>query len=641
MLYRATATIAQGGTIVTSGSGANCKEAPVGASLSELKSAFEQDAVKKSGMELCQLETVQASANVWDKTKSVSGGVSANGTAQTGSFVHQTIDVEEADVVYLYKSGEHSYFRWVCALDSNGDVVTASGTNTGAWSYTVPSGIKKIIISVTDSFNNDLMVLINDSDTPAEYIPYVEEHQRYIATNEFLHGADLGIVDVDTPIYNTVTENLTNTTGAVLANGTVRTDYTEFNYSQKITVVPGDILYPISNGNDPNFRFVCAYDGNSAVSGKGASSSVNSYTVPDGIDGVIVSISKTLNVTKITHRHKTGEETKAYQINQNLGKTNWNGSLNDGDMITLLESNARFNTIWDFTGHVGTMGKIAIGYKAFSGEPVKIVEVDATKVYYLATTTDFTGEAEHGLSITEDLRIRIVSETDNTLKGIYISSGGQEYSIENTAYSPEMKGSPCLISTGASMTNCAFSWIPRNIDKPIWVFGDSWVSIYNTRWPYYMIQNGYDKSWFLNGFAGEKAEEGLRALKSLLEIRKPDYLVWLYGMNNGDTGSVVNSTWKSVYDEVVEICGKYKINLILYTVPNTPTIKNNYKNAIVVESGYRYIDGVSAVGDDGNGNWFTGYEQSESDHIHTSASGAKALFNRIIADFPEIAGNGI
>ena len=39
-IYQATSPIAQGGTIVTSGSGANCKEAPVGASLSELKSAI-------------------------------------------------------------------------------------------------------------------------------------------------------------------------------------------------------------------------------------------------------------------------------------------------------------------------------------------------------------------------------------------------------------------------------------------------------------------------------------------------------------------------------------------------------------------------------------------------------------------------
>ena len=71
------------------------------------------------------------------------------------------------------------------------------------------------------------------------------------------------------------------------------------------------------------------------------------------------------------------------------------------------------------------------------------------------------------------------------------------------------------------------------------------------------------------------------------------------------------------------------------------TINNNFKNDIVRNSGFRYIDGAAAVGDDGNGNWFTGFEQSSSDHNHTSAKGAMALFMRILTDFPEIASNSL
>jgi hypothetical protein len=145
----------------------------------------------------------------------------------------------------------------------------------------------------------------------------------------------------------------------------------------------------------------------------------------------------------------------------------------------------------------------------------------------------------------------------------------------------------------------------------------------------------------LNGFAGEDTDEAYESLENLLTIRKPDYIVWLLGMNNGDSSTAVNSVWKAIYDKLVQLCEDYSINLILYTVPNTPTINNNFKNAIVRESGYRYIDGAAAVGDDGEGNWFTNFEQSASDHNHTSGRGARALCYRILADFPEIAGNGL
>ena len=246
------------------------------------------------------------------------------------------------------------------------------------------------------------------------------------------------------------------------------------------------------------------------------------------------------------------------------------------------------------------------------------------------------------MTISEDLQIKIESPFKvNELGGITICSDGTEYTLSATAYGTDMTGCPYLVSDGAVMTDCAFSWIPKDIDKPIWVFGDSWVSMYDTRWPYYMVRDGFTKTWMLNGFAGEDTDEAYKSLENLLTIRKPDYIVWLLGMNNGDSSTAVNSVWKAIYDKLVQLCEDYSINLILYTVPNTPTINNNFKNAIVRESGYRYIDGATAVGDDGEGNWFTNFEQSSSDHNHTSGRGARALYYRILADFPEIAGNGL
>ena len=442
------------------------------------------------------------------------------------------------------------------------------------------------------------------------------------------------------PVYETEEIELVKSSGYYQANG-VYADSSSYEHSQKIAVLEGDVLKPASTQPGAYFRFICAYNGNSVVASAGTNSGPTSYTVPSGIDGVIVSASVSQHETAVIIKRKTGEETRVYPIGQKLGNFNWKGDLSDGDSVELPASNVRFNVVWCFTGHVSTMGKITIGIKATDGTVKELCSVDSTYIYYRLKDGTIASEA-HGLTISEDLQIKIDSPFKvNELGSITICSDGTEYTLSATPYGTDMTGAPYLFSTRAVMTNCAFSWIPKDIDKPIWVFGDSWVSMYDSRWPYYMVRDGHTNSWMLNGFAGESTSDAYESLLNLLLVRKPDYIVWLLGMNDGDTSTAVNTAWKSIYDKLTQLCADYGINLILYTVPNTPTINNSFKNAIVRESGYRYIDGALAVGDDGNGNWFTGYEQSSTDHNHTSGKGARALYYRILADFPEIAGNSL
>ena len=445
---------------------------------------------------------------------------------------------------------------------------------------------------------------------------------------------------VTKPVYTET--NLINTTGAVSANGQTYTGgvYDSYQYSQKISVQAGDVVKPIGNEDGVYFRYLCAYNGNTVVSGSGGEA-IYDYTVPDGIDGIVVTTQISKDVSKVSITRQTGTTKEYYPITQALGKFNWSGSLASGNTVELPLTNVRYNVVWAFTGHVTTMGKITLGIKSASGTVKELCSVDSTKVYYRLNNGTITNE-NHGLTISEDLQIRIESSfIVNKLKSITIYSGGVAFVVPSDTYGTDMNGAPYLASDGAAMTDCAFAWIPQDIDKPIWVFGDSWVSMYDSRWPYYMVEAGYTNAWMLNGFAGEDTDEAYDALVNLLAIRKPDYIVWLLGMNNGDTGGAVNTVWKNIYDKLIALCTEYKITPILYTVPSTPTIDNTYKNAVVTASGYRYIDGVAAVGDDGEGNWFTGFEQSESDHNHTSAKGARALFMRILTDFPEIASNSL
>ena len=442
------------------------------------------------------------------------------------------------------------------------------------------------------------------------------------------------------PVYEILTAVLTNTTGAILNDGTLRTDYTTFQYSQKIPVQEGDYITPISTNSGAYFRWVCAYSGDTVVTDSGAVSA-KAYSVPEGINAIIVTTSISHNVGSISILRQTDSVQRDAIIPQELGKTNWKGDLEDGDVIELLLSNVRFNTVWAFTGHVSSLGKITFGIKSKTGEITELCSVDSTYIHYRLQNGNIATEA-HGLTISEDLMVKIDAPfMVNQLGSITVCSDGTEHVLSANAWGLGMNNTPVLVSDNATMTDCCFSWIPKDIDKPIWIFGDSWATYFTSRWPYQMREAGYDKTWLLNSDAGESTTDAFVALLSLLKIRTPQYIVWTLGMNDADGNSYVNSAWKTVYDKLVTMCEELSITLILWTVPNTPSINNNYKNAIVRQSGLRYIDAAAAVGDDGNGNWFTGYEASASDHNHTSEKGARALFYRILTDFPEIAGNGL
>lgn len=172
---------------------------PTHEEFSDLKSAFDTKAVTKQMFELCEFETVPASKNRWNPNASSVGGYSANGTYQnSSSYVHETISVTPGDVLYFQLTSASSNYRWICALNESGNIVSASGSNTGAATFTVPSGITKLIISVAASVNSTIMILVNDSTRPLVYIPFNDEYQRYTATNEFLKNVD----DIAPLFYN-------------------------------------------------------------------------------------------------------------------------------------------------------------------------------------------------------------------------------------------------------------------------------------------------------------------------------------------------------------------------------------------------------------------------------------------------------
>lgn len=185
------------------------------------------------------------------------------------------------------------------------------------------------------------------------------------------------------------------------------------------------------------------------------------------------------------------------------------------------------------------------------------------------------------------------------------------------------------------MTDVVLSYSMRDLKHDVYIFGDSYISLNDiNRWPYHIIDKGY-KSYMLCGFPGAGSQDILTALNAVLSIARPKYIVWAVGMNNADADNMYNVEWKVALDQVMQMCEEMSCELILATIPNTPSVSNYYKNEYVKNSGYRYIDFAKAVNAESVGaTWYSG--MLSNDNVHPTQAGARALAYKVLADFPEI-----
>ena len=269
--------------------------------------------------------------------------------------------------------------------------------------------------------------------------------------------------------------------------------------------------------------------------------------------------------------------------------------------------------------------------RACVGNEVKQCRQDNNSIHQTSVTVT------HGITIGNNITLMVQNETSYTASLIRIASDGVVFDYTTAVRFIMDNGTPTIISSGSVLTECTFSWVSKNINVPIWMFGDSYFSWYPQRWPYYLAEDGYTKCCMLNGYAGQASKTAYEALYNLLKVTAPKIVVWCLGMNDPDTSSAVNESWYEYYSKVLELQKEYGFELVLYTVPTTPTMNNRFKDAIVRGSGYRYIEADKAVRINDNGDWISG--TLNSDNVHPTETGAKVIYNRILADLPEIMCN--
>lgn len=323
-------------------------------------------------------------------------------------------------------------------------------------------------------------------------------------------------------------------------------------------------------------------------------------------------------------------------------------NLTQGEVLKLATVHIGKNSVE--TAHIeGALSKISIGVGYSTNEQYLNrgyascwVEIDQTSIRQYRSynnTEEYTliDEKTHGLTLTNSTVIEINNQVEIAKLRVYNDIGDSyEQNIQVGV------GAPFIINEGDGLITVKLSFMPQEINKSIWAFGDSYFNFTSDiRWPYYFEQNGYT-NWLSNNQPGLSPASALTDLENLLQLGvRPKYVLWCLGMNGATTETtdsegnyIINSAQKTVIDSVVNLCRGNNIELVLTTIPTVPTRQKTGFNNYVRSLGFKYIDFEKAVGTNSSGEWNEGL--LSSDGVHPTSKGAKVLASRVLIDFPEL-----
>lgn len=301
-------------------------------------------------------------------------------------------------------------------------------------------------------------------------------------------------------------------------------------------------------------------------------------------------------------------------------------SMIDGETLTISEiSNSKQNNIISFTARISEFSSVKISHSEMNYRS-GIIIVDNTKVEIYDGTT-LKKSSNHGISISDRISITI-SVKRNQKADIVVSSGSGYFILEDVAWNG-CKDDIIATSIGSTFINCELSYCYNDLKNDIWGFGDSyydmWVNVVND-WGY--------TNWLVDGFSGRSSSEAIKSFRILTTIRKPKTILWSMGMNDADSSTDINTSWKTAFDYVKSYCDKNKVELIGFTIPNVPDRNHNFKNDYIKANCKRIIDINHVVGADISTEWYDGL--LHSDKVHPSSIGRRVIAQEVIKIVPEL-----
>ena len=206
----------------------------------------------------------------------------------------QKIEVNEGEI---YKATwPYTRYRYVCAF--NGDTAVEAKGEANVTEYTVPESVTHIVITIyADVQDRTAGIIVKET---YEYVYENSANALVDAEETARENADAAITEESNKIKDATITTTTEPSGQdvdissqltyengkyVNKSGYVGLD-NQYKCTNKIAVEEGEIYKTLNNYS--SWRYVCAYNGDTAVEAKG--STEQSYTVPSGITHIIITL---------------------------------------------------------------------------------------------------------------------------------------------------------------------------------------------------------------------------------------------------------------------------------------------------------------------------------------------------------------
>lgn len=443
-------------------------------------------------------------------------------------------------------------------------------------------------------------------------------------------------------------------------------NYDNYCYYNIGNVREGDVITSYKKQNTAvdsatMMRVVCYDSGGNAVVSAGTSTATQSFTVPSGVASVAICTTTNTGLTYnymilvnaesaptdyipyIEHNvfYRATEDflpktSRLDKVNTLLGSDSPSASaatLASGTTLTIdnapyfIKKNVSVSARMNF--ETFTSIEIGKGQNSYRGKSVIVDGTSITQVSYNDSGTAVSGSVvAHGLTISDYLQVTMFMGDDGKCEVTLNTTSGTFATTFD--FFAEWNYSPFVVGAQA-MTDVQLGFSCSDIRCPMWVFGDSYLGLWDNRVGGQLRDLGFFNVALI-GVAGGRANDGSKAtypdLQRMLALGTPKYILWTLGMNGGDAANI------AFLPTLIALCEDKGIELILYKVPHIPTIDHSTLNAYIESTGLRYIDACAAVGATTAGVWYTG--MLSNDEVHPSALGAKAIAMRFLTDAPEI-----
>ncbi len=357
----------------------------------------------------------------------------------------------------------------------------------------------------------------------------------------------------------------------------------------------------------------------------------------------------------------------AGEVQELLGNTRFGSFISSGEIaagvtnrISNTTQSVRKNILYSalFEGAIDSDGVVfGVGSTDSSYHGFILTITDTNIILHRLDSTGTGTPHAHGLTLTNRTTVSIetmLASTEELNTGASVDSPisktiikvsndlGDSFTYEygNSSWG---YGQLFVGNNTANAVQYRIDFFPKDIEKPIWIFADSYGEFdYRNRFPYFLWKEGYTNH-LLNAHGGADGTDALTDLNNLLSLgKKPSFIVWLMGQN-GDSDTQVEGEWviastqRTNIDNFLALCDANDITPVLCTVPSVTAPRYHHGLCEYVRnSGRRYIDWEKAVGcNPDTGAWNTGL--LSSDNVHPTGTGSYVLMRQMLVDFPEIA----